>query len=168
MDSRFSTTEGISNKRILRIPDFLNEIRLDNKTYPKGILGSLKETDFDPGRVERIELIAKERKRSYGILKRLFVAFSSESNLLKLAGASSNVIEVHGLRDKQKRTLMESKLVLKRADEGMDETMVSSYRERTPDLLVSPHWLDLMNLSSGDRVIVSNPREVYEIPPPAK
>ncbi len=163
---------GQSKKRTLRVPDLLNEIPEERAVYPRGIVGSLKETNFDSVRVGRIELFSRkkdERGKYYGILKQLFVAFSSESKILKLAGTSSNVIEVHGLRDedkKNKKGLVESKLVLKRSKEEKKDDVFSLYGEKTPKLLVSAHWLDLMNLSSGDRVIISNPRENYEIPPP--
>jgi hypothetical protein len=127
-------------------------------------------------RVGRIELFAHEKEnkeKRYGILKQLFVAFSSASKLLELAGASTNVIEVHALSREEiqdgGKTVVESKLVLKRSEvvknEG-EENVFSSHVERTPNLIVSSHWLDIMNLSSGDRVMVSNPRGNYEIPPP--
>lgn len=163
---------SLPTKRTLRVPDLLDEITDQKSIYPRGILGSLKESNFD-SKVDRIQLFAQrqeEKENHYGILKRLFVAFSSESNLLKLAGASSNVIEVHGLPKEKRngRTIAESKLVLKRSEveEERAEGIVSFYRELTPSLFVSSHWLDLMNLNSGDRVIISNPRENYEIPPP--
>lgn len=161
-------------KRILRVPRFLDEIDKERALYPKGIVGSLKESSFDSARVERIELLAEkeeEKKKYYGILKHLFVAFCSESNLLNLADSSSNVIEVHALRhgEEKEKMAIESKLVLKRVEErriDLDQGIISPYEARTPSLFVSSHWLDLMNLRSGDRVIISNPRENYEIPPP--
>jgi hypothetical protein len=163
-------------KRTLRVPDLLNEIPKERAVYPKGIVTSLKESAFDSMKVGRIELFSSkdnEKGQYYGILKQLFVAFSSESRILKLAITSSNVIEVHGLREdkENKKGVVESKLVLKRSEEAAEneeqkQQLLSLYGEKTPKLFVSSHWLDLMNLSSGDRVIISNPRENYEIPPP--
>ena len=158
-------------KRILRVPDFLSEADREKSLYPKGIVGSLKESTFESRQVERIELFAqkKGKKRYYGILKHLFVAFSSESRLLELANASSNVIEVHALGRKEEngKVAIEGKLVLKRVEERKTEQdPFSLYEEHTPNLFVSAHWLDIMNLRSGDRAIISNPRERYEIPPP--
>ena len=178
-------TEPIEyTKRTLRVPDLLNEIPSERTIFPKGIVTSLKETNFD-SKVGRIELFSRTDNRNgrryYGILKQLFVAFSSESKILELAGSSSNVIEVHGLQDAKEynNALVESKLVLKltreeqeehqplhNEEENLREIISFFYGEKTPKLLVSPHWLDLMNFSSGDRVIISNPRENYEIPPP--
>jgi hypothetical protein len=158
----------------------MNEIPKERAIYPKGIVTSLKESAFfDSMKVGRIELFSSkdnEKGKYYGILKQLFVAFSSESRILKLADTSSNVIEVHGLREdkENKKGVIESKLVLKRSEEAQknkeqhqqQQQVISLYGEKTPRLFVSPHWLDLMNLSSGDRVIISNPIENYEIPPP--
>ncbi len=168
-------SSSLPKKRTLRVPDFLNEIAGDKSVYPKGIVGSLKESGYDSVKVERIELFAhqeEEKGKYYGILKQLFVAFSSESNLLKLAGASSNVIEVHGLGDKSienGKAIRQSTLVLRRSEEEdkeQKEGIHTLYGEHTPNLFVSSHWLDLMSLSTGDRVIISNPRGEYEIPPP--
>ncbi|HZW57004.1 MAG TPA: hypothetical protein VFF30_12005 [Nitrososphaerales archaeon] len=108
--------------------------------------------------------------KRYGILRQLFTAFSSESRILKLADASSNVVEIHGMtREGERIEISESKLVLKRAEREEEDTgqkLAFQFTEHTPSLLVSQHWLDLMKLSSGDRVIISNPRETYEIAPP--
>ena len=158
----------------MRVPDFLNEIADGRSVYPRGIVGSLKESSFDSAKAERIELFAHmdEARKSFGILKQLFVALSSEETLLRLASASSNVIEVHGIhrneKDENGKALTQSKLVLKRSqeEERQLKDIIPSYVERTPKILVSSHWLDVMNLNPGDRVIVSNPREHYEIPPP--
>ena len=99
----------------------------------------------------------------------MFVAFSSESELIQLASASSNVIEVHALKHENKlRSIVEDKLILKRTEENKaNKDALMLYRRSTPRLLVSQHWLDLMNLRTGDSVIVSNPRENYEVPPPS-
>jgi hypothetical protein len=159
-------------KRILRVPGLLDEIDEDRAIYPNGILGSLKESDFNSPKTRRIELFAHRDKdeveRKFGILRELFVAFSSEPKLLRLAGASSNVIEVHAINGKQTRnTIIQDKLILKLAEKERDEVSQSIlYSEPTPDLFVSSHWLDNMKLDSGDRVVISNPREDYESPPP--
>ena len=141
--------------------------------YPNGILSSLKETKDDPKPVKRIELFAKEEDNgnTYGIIRTLFVAFSSERQMLELAEASNNVISVHvfpshssrGLVESGKPKLVEDKLVLKRAE---SDTERRSYGSTTPNLLVPPRWLELMALGRGARIIVSNPIENYEVPPP--
>ncbi|MCL5067190.1 MAG: hypothetical protein M1368_02400, partial [Thaumarchaeota archaeon] len=100
--------------------------------------------------VERIEVFANEEqdKKRYGIVKEMFVAFSSESKLLKLADTSSNVIEVHGLRQEKSRgnsnAVIGSRLVLKRSEDekiGPNEDMLAFYKEHTPNLFVCSHWL---------------------------
>jgi len=164
-----SSTKPLA-KRILRIPGLLDEADEERTIYPSGILGSLKESDFNSPKSERIELFArreKEVEKKFGILRQLFVAFSSEPKLLNLAGASSNVIEVHAINRKQTRnTIIQDKLILK-GTENREIATRSLYTERAPDLFVSEHWLDNMNLDCGDKVIISNPREDYETLPPA-
>ena len=174
MDTEFNSDEDSTSlsKRILRVADFTNATTSEKRLYPKGIVGSLQTLDFEFPIVNRIEPFArKDRgKRRYGILRKLFTAFSSEPGILGLANASSNVIEVHGMqRAGLRKEITESKLVLKHSEGeagGTGQRLAAPYTEHTPSLLVSRHWLDLMKLSSGDRVIISNPRENYEIPPP--
>ena len=134
----------------------LDEIADEKSIYPSGIVCSLKESNFD-SKVERLQLLVhkQEEKEKYcGILKRLLVVFNSESKLLKLAGASSNEIEVHGLPEERRngRPVQESELLLKRSEakEKRAEGMISFYRKSTPNLFVSSHWLDLEHLSSGN------------------
>lgn len=71
------------------------------------------------------------------------MAFSSESKLLKLAGTSSNVIEVHALphqEKKEKRKTVISRLVLKKSDPGKnDRQVLDFYSGRAPNLLISSH-----------------------------
>ena len=178
LDTNYDTpgrSSGSPRKRTFRVHDFLNAISDERTIYPKGIISSLKESNFDSAKVERIEVFANEEhdKKRYGIVKEMFVAFSSESKLLKLADTSSNVIEVHGLRQEKAKgncnAVVGSRLVLKRSEDAKIEPrkdMLSFYKEHTPNLFVSSHWLDIMNMSPGDRVIISNPIEHYEIPPP--
>ena len=162
-----------SKKRTLRMSVLLDEIDEQREIYPKGMLGSLRESSSsnDSLRTKRIELFAHENEKSYGILREFFVAFSSEERLLELAVASSNVIAIHAFPSERKNSenkkTIEDRLVLKRAThEKRAEGKPVIFRERIPDLFVSEFWLDRMRLSSGDRIIISNPREIYEVPPP--
>ena len=166
--SDIASSNNDPRKRILRVHDFLNGTDQERTIYPKGILGSLEESS-NSQRIERIELFARKKEKKYGIIKKFFVAFSSESKLIQLASASSNVIEVHALKHENKlRSIVEDKLILKRTEENKENRdALMLYRRSTPRLLVSQHWLDLMNLKKGDSVIVSNPRENYEVPPPS-
>lgn len=93
--------------------------------------------------MNRIEPFArKDRgKRRYGILRKLFTAFSSEPGILGLANASSNVIEIHGMqRAGGRKEITESKLVLKHSEGeegGTGQKLAAPYTEHTPSLLVS-------------------------------
>lgn len=157
-------------KRILRVPDFAKPAAPDKKLYPTGIIGSIRELDEESPLTNRIELFAhRERgKKRYGIIRQLFTAVSWESRILNLANASSNVIEIHGMPKEggERNEIIEGKLVLKRSERKEGEREQQRYTEHAPRLLVSRHWLDVMKLNSGDMVIISNPRESYEIPPP--
>ena len=109
----------LPSKGTLRVPEFLDELSREKSVYPRGIVGMLRESDFDSAKAQRIELFAhnEREKKCYGVLKHLFIAFSSETTLHNLAIASSNVIEVHAIhRNTQKEklgALTQSKLVLK-------------------------------------------------------
>jgi hypothetical protein len=175
-----------SSKRTLRVASFLRQVDEDRAIYPKGIIAALRELSPPKSftKFARVEWFADQQmkeekgsiKRKFGILREFFPAFSSEPKLLRLAGISSNVIEVHANSDKDKqrqqanisKTVFADKLILKEAGnrEEVKQGVPLTFGEHAPELLVLAHWLDVMSLSSGDRVIVSNPREDYEMPPP--
>lgn len=124
-------------------------------------------------KIKRIELFAEEHsKESYGIIRQFFVAYSSERNLLQLAHASENVISVRAIQGSSndrhffaadKRSVLENRMILKRVE---DTTEPEMYRQRIPALIVSQSWLEMMSLTPGDRIIISNPLENFMVPPP--
>ncbi|MDG6997677.1 MAG: hypothetical protein JRN15_01020 [Nitrososphaerota archaeon] len=166
--SDISSSVNEARKRVLRVRDFVHEADQERSIYPKGIVSAVEESASESERTDRIELFARKKEKKYGILKKFFVAFSSESRLIQLANASSNVIHVHSFKsDNENRTIVEDKLVLRQTQEKKEHNSeFTLYKKFTPKLFVSQHWLDLMDLRAGDRVIVSNPRENYEVPPP--
>jgi hypothetical protein len=164
-----------AKKHVLHMHDVLRKFDSQKRIYPNGLVCSLKGTEEKVEKIRRIELFAEEHsKESYGIIRQFFVAYSSERNLLQLALASENVIciramprsprERHTLPGVDRRSMaLENRLILKRSGE---ESKEPSYRPRIPDLVVSQHWLELMELENGDRIIISNPIEKYMVPPP--
>jgi hypothetical protein len=188
-ESNYSLTGQTSSKRIIRVPSFLRQVDVERKIYPKGIIVALKElSSFNPFRkISRVEWFADQRakikgnekvcsKKKFGILREFFPAYSSEPKLIEFASSSSSVIEVHAkninekkLKEARSDGMFSDKLILKEAespDQINPDIFFTSYRERTSKLYVTSHWLDLAGLRSGDIVIVSNPREEYEMPPP--
>jgi len=145
--------------------------------YPRGIVSKLKESEHDSPPVKRIEVFASDEKDTYGILRTLFVAYSSEKRLLDIAHFSNGVIHVRSMNKAGSATqdscrqICEDKLLLKRLEEEVQEYSrdlqgLPFKRVRAPDLLVTPRWRERMNLELGARLIVSNPIESYEVPPP--
>lgn len=146
--------------------------------YPNGLVSELEEnssSDLRP--VRRIELFAenKRSKETFGVMRSLFVGFSSERGLLDLANVSNNIISVRAVmssREHNDSKIIEDKLVLKRIESrnlGESDRFSSSYvfrRQKIPSLIVSPRWLDRMGFSNGDRIMISNPVENYVTPPP--
>src|SRR5487761_1729657 len=166
----FKVIDGLSalKKRTVRMEYMLDSIDSQQLIYPNGVFGALRETDEEQKPLRRIELFAEEqRKETYGIIRSLFVAYSSEHSLLELAQVSNNVISVRAFlgsgQGTQDPRMIEDRLILKRRD---SESESAPYRARVPSLFVSSRWLDRMNLEKGDRIIVSNPLENYVVPPP--
>src|SRR5579884_3814672 len=146
----------VMSKRTLRVPKIMPSIDPDRTLFPRGVLTLLKESREATHEVKRIEIFANKSKEGlYGILRRMFVAFSSERELLQIARASDNVIEV--------------RLVLKRIEEATpdehSETLIS-FRKKPPKLLVPAAWLERVDLEDGSQIIVSNPMARFVIPPP--
>lgn len=168
--SFFTAIDGLPalKKHIVRVEYMLDSVDKQKMIYPNGVFGALKETDEDSKPLRRIELFAEEqRKETYGIIRTLFVAYSSEHSLLELAHVSNSVISVRAFPDSdqgmQDPRMIEDKLILKRTE---SRTESAPYRTKMPSLFVSSHWLDRMKLEKGDRIIVSNPLENYLVPPP--
>jgi hypothetical protein len=172
-----------SEKHVLRLAGILAKNDPQRRLYPNGLLTEVEEDNYDSTfdfrPVKRIELFAtdKHTKATYGVIRNLFVGFSSERSLLDLANFSDNIISVRTVQSKIKsRSLcshdakvIEDKLVLRRFQGRPDNRSPSEdvyRRTKTPSLFVSPRWLDKMELSSGDKIMVSNPLENYAAAPP--
>ncbi|HZW56299.1 MAG TPA: hypothetical protein VFF30_08430 [Nitrososphaerales archaeon] len=181
-------------KRTIHIPDIFKSPDASRVLFPRGVLSRINSSnDVLDSMVKRIEFFAQEENDIYGILRNFHVAFSAERSLLELAGASNSVIEVRAIDlqserrgGARKRTIVEDKLVLKRArleeeppNYGDSEHKYASpspdanqeptspfLRPKTPDISVPISWLEKMNLEAGDGVIISNPIENYAVPPP--
>ena len=159
-----------ASKRTLKIPKIVNRMDSDRVIYPRGLVSALKESDEASPPVKRVEIFAKDRRETYGILRVLNVAFSSERTLLDMAQVSDNVIQVRSVPGSSAsatveggRRIVEDRLVLKRIDSKPGPI---TYSARTPDLHVSGQWLENHDLQNGARIIVSNPLEKYLVPPP--
>jgi hypothetical protein len=158
-------------KHVLHLHDVLQKLDSQKRIFPNGLVGSLERSSDKAERIKRIELFAEKQSReSYGIIRQFFVAYSSEKSVLQLAQASENVISVRALQDStrlgegsQIRKQVDNRMILKRAEEVVQ---ADSYRPRIPNLIVSNHWLEIMQLEPGDRIIISNPIENYMVPPP--
>jgi hypothetical protein len=168
--SFFKIIEGLSvlRKHTLRVDYLFGGIDAQRLIYPKGVIGSLKEEEIESKRLRRIELFAgEETGDTYGIIRNLFVAHSSELSLLDLAMTSNGVISVRAFPrssiGSKSDEIKEDKLILKSTD---STTLAIPNRARAPSLFVSQRWLDKMNLAKGDRIIVSNPIENFVVPPP--
>jgi hypothetical protein len=147
-------------------------------------VSKIKESKEDSPLVRRVEVFADKKEDKYGILRTLFVAYSSETSLLRIAAASDGVIQVRSVSNsgflggssspRGGAAILEDKLLLKRSHEDQEKKEVDSERStrptffsiKAPDLIVSPRWREKMNLEPGDRLLVSNPIENYEVPPP--
>ncbi len=180
ISSLLSRTD-FSEKHVLRLADIIAKNDPQRRLYPNGLLSEVEENDddsnFDFRPVKRIELFATDRhnRATYGVIRSLFVGFSSERSLLDLANFSDNVISVRAVQNKSRSlnsheaNVIEDKLVLRRFQgrPNCKPPSESVYRRtRTPSLLVSSRWLDKMELSRGDKIMVSNPVENYAAAPP--
>ena len=162
--------DGLSalKKRTLRIDCLIDHMDFNRVIYPNGVFGAVTQSAEDSPPVKRIELFAEERNRDlYGIIRDLFVAYSSEAKLLEMAQASNSVVSVRTIDSsnsrKTERRIIEDKLVLRRSEV---RARTSPYKKNIADLMVTPRWLERMDLEKGDRVIISNPIENYVVPPP--
>ncbi len=168
----------VMSKRTLRVPKIMPSIDPDRTLFPRGVLTLLKESREATHEVKRIEIFANKSKEGlYGILRRMFVAFSSERELLQIARASDNVIEVRSFSQSgsssfsspESGRVIEDRLVLKRIEEATpdehSETVIS-FRKKPPKLLVPAAWLERVDLEDGSQIIVSNPMARFVIPPP--
>ena len=181
----FSTQSPIAlqeslSKHVLRIRDLISSYDPNRIIYPRGIVSSIRESKEDSPPVKRIELFARDDKDTFGVLRTLFIAYSNERKLLDMADASNGVIQVRSLRpiragssnDRAAREIVEDRLLLKRSEElpplqnSKAEVHGIFTRFKEPHLVVSARWRERMNLETGDRLIVSNPLESYEVPPP--
>jgi len=120
--------------------------------------------------VKRIEFFAKDGNDTYGILRSIFVAFSSEKSILRIADALNGEVQSRSVRSRNSKGSDDSnsaqdRLILKRSSEiEQEDRPVLSMK--TPTITVSPRWRERMKLKSGDCLIVSNPIEEYSVPPP--
>jgi hypothetical protein len=162
-------------KRTFRLPSVLPRIDTDKVLFPHGVLSVIKESKEPEDKVKRIEIFAEDSGDStYGILRNMFVAFSSERKLLDLAHASDNVIEVRTLQpdahrgSSQTGKIIGDKLVLKRTEQEAVDTKnaMASCFSKAPNLLVPSAWLEKVDLDRGAQIMVSNPIERYMVPPP--
>jgi hypothetical protein len=116
---------------------------------------------------KRVELFAHARKMVYGILHTFFVAYSSETMLLQLAEASSNVVHVRTLSTETEglRKLVEDRLILRRTPSNIDQKPFT-YRALAPSILVPVAWRERMHLMMGDKIVISRDAREYALPPP--
>jgi hypothetical protein len=176
-------------KATIRVKDMLS-IDPSRLIYPRGIVTKVRECDRESPPLRRIELFAKDDKDTYGIIRDMFVAFSSEKKLLEIAEASNGVIQVTTMQSQAARhsghsgrgQILRDKLILKRIEREEDEEVQQASgrnnnvedqlaaflfrRIKVPALHVPARWRERMELKPGDRLIVSNPIETYEVPPP--
>lgn len=112
----------------------------------------------------RIEVLAEGAAERIGLLRKLFVGFSSQPEVLDVARRSNYVVEVRSLDWNQKHIAEQYKqdvVVLKRA---IDQFGHLRARE---GVWVPSIWMEKVGLSTGDRVIVSNPLRNYLLPSPS-
>ena len=139
--------------------------------FPKGILTKIKEGLDDIPPVKRIELFAKEGADTYGILRSIFVGFSSEQSVLQIAEATGGVVQVRAVRAFNGKTESATPeaagdmLVLRR-NSTEEPTARSGFRLRIPCVTIPPRWKERMKLTDGDCLLISNPIQDYAVPPP--
>lgn len=158
-----------ATKRTVRMSGVLPALDTARVIYPRGIFGTIQESKDDGPMVKRIELFANSKKDTYGIIRKLSVAYSSAKELLQIAAASNNVVHVRALPSSKDRRMnnrvrmLEDRLVLKRSE---IEEQAHELRAKPPNITVSPSWRERMRLSLGDSLLVSNTIENYAVPPP--
>ena len=131
------------------------------------MLSTIREGSDDLPPVKRIEFFAKGGNDTYGILRSIFVAFSSEKSILRIADASSGVVHVRSIRPGISNSVdsTQDKLILRRSTETQ-ENHRPLLGLKTPTITVSPRWRERMKLEEGECLMVSNPLEEYAVPPP--
>lgn len=166
-------------KRTFQIRDLLNQVDTTRILYPRGLITKIGKSIEKQDTVKRVELFAKKHGDTYGIIRSFHVAYSSERALLDMAQASNNVITVRSVSSSdqvsiESKRLVEDKLVLKRAEDNIEDPKGEHVMEaepflrpRTPDIAVSTAWLEKMKLARGSRLLVSNPLENYAVVPPS-
>lgn len=170
-----SSNEETRRKRTFEFPSLLKSRIDSNKVlFPKGVLSKVREGSDDIPPVKRIELFAKDRGETYGIIRSMFVGFSSEKSILQIAEATRGVVQVRPVRSSNGKSneygLTEKTrdiLILKRSPEVSPDTAHSvGFRVKIPSITVPPRWKDRMKLEDGDCLMISNPIEEYAVPPP--
>jgi hypothetical protein len=143
--------------------------------FPKGVLAKISEGAEDVPPVKRIELFAKDGADTYGIIRSLFIGFSSERSILQIAEMTGGVVQVRAVRmskgptnDNSFGEKLGDTLLLKRSSSNdvADKSESTRFRFRIPSITISPRWKDRMRLSEGDCLLVSNPIQDYAVPPP--
>ena len=164
-------------KRTYRLKNVVSQFDTGRTLFPQGILSRIGNVTRETLTVRRIEYFARKtgdsgNNETYGIIRDLHVAYSSERQLLEMADVSNGVVHVRSLESISKPG---DRLVLKRSENVRNDTprsemspeqQFASIRPKTPSLKVSSNWLDKMELGVGDRLIVSNPIEEFAVPPP--
>jgi len=138
--------------------------------FPKGILTKVKEGADDVPPVKRIELFARDGGDTYGIIRSLFVGFSTEKSILRIAETTGGVVQVRAMRATKGKEATASGstdlILLKRDSIALDQEGNPGFRIRVPSITISPRWKERMRLSEGDRLMISNPIQDYAVPPP--
>lgn len=161
-------------KRTILFHNVSSNIDPGRVLYPKGLLSRVARRFVEKDTmVNRVELLARKQKETYGVIRSFHVAYSTENQLLGMAEASNNVISVRTLEsslseDGKAYGIIEDRLVLRRGEtDTSEERQVQVFtRQATPELMVSKIWLEKMKLGPESRVLVSNPIENYTILPP--
>jgi hypothetical protein len=137
--------------------------------FPKGILTKVKEGADDVPPVKRIELFARDGGDTYGIIRSLFVGFSAEKSILRIAETTGGVVQVRTMRaanGKENTASGSTDLLLLKRDSSAADQESSGFRMRIPSITISPRWKERMRLSEEDRLMISNPIQDYAVPPP--
>jgi hypothetical protein len=167
--------DGSRNKHTLSVPNLLDPNFISSKLlFPRGIFSKVKGANDEVPQVKRIEVFARKDGNKYGIIRSLFVGFSSEKSILRIAEVTSGVVQVTAVRssgaigkisdivDKKTDTL-----IVKRSLTGWKgDGQGNNFRLKIPTLAVPYRWKDRMALSEGDCLIVSNPIADFAVPPP--
>jgi len=171
-----SEIQEARKKRTFEIPELLkSKIDSGKLLFPKGILSKVRESHDDVPPVKRIELFAKDGAETYGIIRSLFVGFSSEKSVLQIAEISGGVVQVRAVRARKGPSKEFSSdessgdvLLLKRSPAETSEQSTSTrFRFRIPSVTVPAVWKERMKLSEEDRLLISNPIGEYAVPPPS-